>query len=241
LNLDPNLVEIIGRFEIMDEYESADDLCSPDDNGDNSEAEDGNGHDETEIQEISELENFAETLKCAQRIAVTHERERDKGRKRPHRYTKKSKRTRERQAKIGKDMQKKGFLSVASFFAHIRQKIANQDGTSETSAGSQAPSSGAEIIEVPGGSGENLEMEDGESGGSDEESEKDEEEEDEENDGNLHGTVSVSSSKRVQRLISSHSRHRKTYRLIPRLIQLAKKSPKCWWIFVPAGRPRTTV
>ncbi|KAJ7834149.1 hypothetical protein B0H14DRAFT_2591074 [Mycena olivaceomarginata] len=54
----PKPREIIGRFEIMDEYESADDLCSPDDNGDNSEAEDGNGDDETEIQEISELENL---------------------------------------------------------------------------------------------------------------------------------------------------------------------------------------
>jgi hypothetical protein len=241
LNLDPNLVEIIGRFEIMDEYESAGDLCSPDDNGDNSEAEDGNGDDETEIQEISELDIFAETLKHAQQIAVTHEREREKGRKQPHRYTKSSKRTRERRAKIGKDMQKKGFLSVPNFFAHIRQKIANKDRASETSAGSQAPSSGAEIVEeVPGGSGEDLEMDGGESGGSDAESEKDEEE-DNENDGYLHGTVSVSSSKRVQRLISSHSRHRKTYRLIPQLIQLAKKSLKCWWIFVPAGRPRTTV
>jgi hypothetical protein len=138
-------------------------------------------------------------------------------------------------------MQKKGFLLVASFFAHICQKIASQDGTSETSTGSQAPNSEAEIIEVPGGSAENLEMEDGESGGSNEESEKDEEEEDEENDGNLHGTVSVSSSKQVQRLISSHSQHRKTYRLIPQLIQPAKKSLKCWWIFVPAGHPRTTV
>ncbi|KAJ7307026.1 hypothetical protein DFH08DRAFT_1088679 [Mycena albidolilacea] len=160
----------------MDEYESADDLCSPDDNGDNSEAEDGNG------------EIFAETLKRAQQIAVTHEREREKGRKRPHRYTKNSKRTRERQAKIGKDMQKTGFLSVANFFAHIRQKIANKDGASETSARSQAPSSGAEIIEeVPGGSGEDLEMDSGESGGSDAESEKDEEE-DRENDEYLHGT-----------------------------------------------------
>jgi hypothetical protein len=50
----------------MDDYESANHLVSPDDNGDNSKAEEGNRDDETEIQEISELENFAKTLKCAQ-------------------------------------------------------------------------------------------------------------------------------------------------------------------------------
>ncbi|KAJ7859828.1 hypothetical protein B0H14DRAFT_2576992 [Mycena olivaceomarginata] len=106
-NVDPNLIEIIGRFEIMDDYESPDDLGSPEDSGDDSEDEEDHN---TEIQEISELEIFTETLKRAQKVAVARERELEKGRKRPHRYAGNSQRTRERHAKIRRDMQKKGFL-----------------------------------------------------------------------------------------------------------------------------------
>ncbi|KAF8207771.1 hypothetical protein K438DRAFT_1755188 [Mycena galopus ATCC 62051] len=197
-NLDPNLIEIIGRFEIMDEYETSGDLFSPEDIGDDD--EDHETEDDTEIQEISELEIFTETLKRAQEVAVAREREQEKGRKRPHIYTKNKKRTQERRAKFNRDMHAKGFLSVGAFFEHVKDKITKENSTFGV-AGPQAldrqPETPEQVSAVVGGVPE-------EQRGSVEEKEEEEEEEEEgetenDRDNDLRGTVSVSSSKRGQK------------------------------------------
>ncbi|KAJ6583709.1 hypothetical protein B0H10DRAFT_1962056 [Mycena sp. CBHHK59/15] len=125
----------------MDEYDPADCSDLPGDPGDDSDEDDG--ADDTEIQEISQLELFVETLKRAQEIAVTRERELEKQRKRPHKYTGNSKRTKERQRKINRDMKAKGFLSVAAFFGHIKNKISNRGSPSAPSPSElEVPNSG---------------------------------------------------------------------------------------------------
>ncbi|KAJ7803677.1 hypothetical protein B0H14DRAFT_2613126 [Mycena olivaceomarginata] len=121
--IDPNLIEIIGRFDIMDD---SDPLDSSGGAGDD---EDEEMEDETEIQEISELNLFSDTLRRAQEIAIARERENQSGNKRPHRYTGNSQRTKRRQAKINRDMAAKGFLSVGAFFTHVRNKISTRTPT----------------------------------------------------------------------------------------------------------------
>lgn len=128
-DIDPNLIEIIGRFEIMDDYEDPDQLGSPDEMAGDLEDDQ---EDETEIQELSKLENFTATLKRAQEIAVAREREKEKGRKRPRKYTGNSQRTRERRAKINRDMQAQGFLSIGAFWAHLKDKVSKKSSTPET-------------------------------------------------------------------------------------------------------------
>jgi hypothetical protein len=172
----------------MDDYESPDDLGSPEDSGDDSEDEEDHN---TEIQEISELEIFTETLKRAQKVAVARERELEKGRKRPHRYTGNSQRTRERHAKIRRDMQKKGFLSVGDFFSHIRDKIAKRDTAGQV--GGQLDSE----VENLGGAQDRADILGAEDGSNRVSASESEEEEDMENDENhdLHRTVSADSFK----------------------------------------------
>ncbi|KAJ7686874.1 hypothetical protein B0H14DRAFT_3673806 [Mycena olivaceomarginata] len=73
--------------------------------------------DETEIQDLLVLEKFSATLLRAQQIAVAKEQELEKSRS-PRTYTKNSKRTNERNQKHFRDLQAKGFASVANFFSH---------------------------------------------------------------------------------------------------------------------------
>ncbi|KAJ7790955.1 hypothetical protein B0H14DRAFT_2625485 [Mycena olivaceomarginata] len=129
--LDPDLIEIIGRFEMMDEDPS--DGLAPEPPEDMS-SDDEDEADETEIQDLSVLEKFSATLLRAQQIAVAKERELEKSRKRPRTYTKNSKRTNERNR--FRDLQAKGFASVANFFSHVRDTISKRPRTEETTVDS---------------------------------------------------------------------------------------------------------
>ncbi|KAJ6547842.1 hypothetical protein B0H10DRAFT_1969480 [Mycena sp. CBHHK59/15] len=122
-DIDPNLIEIIGRFEIMDEYDPADCSDLPGDPGDDSDEDDG--ADDTEIQEISQLELFVETLKRAQEIAVTRDGK-------DHTSIPGTQRE-PRRGRGRSDMKVKGFLSVAAFFGHIKNKISNRGSPSAPS------------------------------------------------------------------------------------------------------------
>ncbi|KAJ7328755.1 hypothetical protein DFH08DRAFT_815528 [Mycena albidolilacea] len=99
-DIDPNLIEIIGCFEIIDDYEGPNQLGSPNEMADDQEDDQ---EDDTEIQELSKLKNFAATLKHAQETAMAQEQENEKGWKRPRKYTGNSWRTREQQAKINQN------------------------------------------------------------------------------------------------------------------------------------------
>ncbi|KAF8145310.1 hypothetical protein K438DRAFT_1991947 [Mycena galopus ATCC 62051] len=165
-NLDPNLIEIIEEI------------------GDDD--EDHETEDDTEIQEISELEIFTETLKRAQEVAVAREREQEKGRKRPHIYTKNKEKTQERRAKFNRDMHAKGFLSVGAFFEHVKDKITKENSTSGV-AGPQAldcqPETPEQVSAVVGG------MPEEQSGSVEEKEEEEEGETENDRDNDLRGTA----------------------------------------------------
>lgn len=106
---DPNLVEIIGRFDDLEN--DFPDLYAP------AEAdEEGEEDDDTEIQEISALEHFTETLQKAQQAATAAEREREKGNKRPRQYDGTSKKSRRRYDQTRRELGKKGFISVTDYW-----------------------------------------------------------------------------------------------------------------------------
>ncbi|KAF7361462.1 RNF220 domain-containing protein [Mycena sanguinolenta] len=157
-DIDPSLIEIIGRFEIIDDYDDLGALEMEDDCEDDRE-------DETEIQELSELENFTAVLKRAQEIAVAREREKEKGRKRARHYTGNSRRTQERRAKINRDMRAKGFLSVGAFLTHVRQKVSKNKNMPETAI-SESHEEQSMGEETPGGLvDEDVQVDDDESEG----------------------------------------------------------------------------
>ncbi|KAJ7809829.1 hypothetical protein B0H13DRAFT_1927731 [Mycena leptocephala] len=158
-DIDPNLIEIIGRFDMIDDF-------APESLEIDSDDEDA-CEDETEIQEITELEMFTSTLKHAQEIAVAREREQEMGRKRPHRYGKNSKGTQERRAKIT---------------GTCARKITKRDSATE-SAAPGAPSSQPQTSGSVPEDGESLPDNQGaqDAGGHTSESEE-EEEENSEND-----------------------------------------------------------
>ncbi|KAJ7801881.1 hypothetical protein B0H14DRAFT_2614909 [Mycena olivaceomarginata] len=137
--LDPDLIEIIGRFEMMDEDPS--DGLAPEPHEDLS-SDDEDEADETEIQDLSVLERFSATLLRAQQIAVAKEQELEKSRKHPRTYTKNSKRTNERNRKRFCDLQAKGFASVAKFFPMC--------ATQSASAPAQRKPQWIAILSVPG-------------------------------------------------------------------------------------------
>ena len=73
-----------------------------------------------EIVEQSALDHFNAVLQKAQELAAKAERENP--RKRPRKYTGKSKRTLKRRKTFQEDLAKKGFLSVFDFIAHMEEK-----------------------------------------------------------------------------------------------------------------------
>jgi hypothetical protein len=73
--------------------------------------------DNTEIEKISDLDRFSQVLAEAQRIAVEVEDQRLKENNRPKQYLGNSARTKRRQRQIGKDLEKKGYHSIKTWFA----------------------------------------------------------------------------------------------------------------------------
>jgi hypothetical protein len=108
LVFDPDLVEIIGQFDDLEN--DFPDLYDP------AESDDEGEVDNTKIQEISTLEHFAETLQKAQLAAAEAQRERENRNKRPQRYNGASKRTRRRHDLNRQELEKKGFISVKDFW-----------------------------------------------------------------------------------------------------------------------------
>ena len=74
-------------------------------------------YDDLEIVEQSALDHFNTVLQKAQSLAAKAERE--KSRKRPRRYTGKSKRTLKQHKKCQEDLAKQGYLPVFEFMAHV--------------------------------------------------------------------------------------------------------------------------
>ena len=87
------------------------------DNEDDISESDSDDGDETsdEIQEITALEHFASMLQKAHDLAVTAERAREKGRKRPKIYVGNSVRTKEWCLQRGWELAAKGFHSVKAW------------------------------------------------------------------------------------------------------------------------------
>ena len=113
---DPELTEIIGRFACMEE-----DGFDTESEGVDSEDEEGDGElaAGTEIREDSNLQLFASTLQRAHDAATAAERERQRGNKRPRTYSGHSKRTLRRHELNQKELEKKGYTSVKSWFAKM--------------------------------------------------------------------------------------------------------------------------
>lgn len=78
------------------------------------------GDDYTEIQELSDLEQFSKILAEAQQAAVEAENERLKGHNRPKHYFRNSARTKRRQKRVRKDLEKQGYHSIKSWFAKAK-------------------------------------------------------------------------------------------------------------------------
>lgn len=119
---DPNLIEIIGRFDDLEN--DFPDLYGP------AETDEEDEQDDTEIQEISVLEHFTEVLQKAQQAATAAEREREKSNKRPHQYDGTSKRSRRRHDLTRRELGKQGFISVTDFWA--RKKKAEPESVPQT-------------------------------------------------------------------------------------------------------------
>jgi hypothetical protein len=107
--IDQELLEITGHFVFLQEDELPE--WGPED-VDTEDEPDSEEAPETDIQEESALQKFAETLQRAHDSAAAAEREREKGKKRPKRYFGNSKRTRRRHNLEGRELEKKGYLSI---------------------------------------------------------------------------------------------------------------------------------
>lgn len=77
-------------------------------------------HNYSEIQLLSDLEQFAKILAEAQQTAVKAEDERLKDNSRPKHYLKNSARSKRRYNRIRKDLEKQGYLSVKAWFAKAK-------------------------------------------------------------------------------------------------------------------------
>jgi hypothetical protein len=75
-----------------------------------------------EIQELTELEVFTQTLQKAHDAATAAEHEHRKGNKQPKRYLGNSKRTQCRHEHNRKQLEKKGFTSVIHWISETRKE-----------------------------------------------------------------------------------------------------------------------
>ncbi|KIJ89404.1 hypothetical protein K443DRAFT_16164 [Laccaria amethystina LaAM-08-1] len=91
----------------------------------------------SEIEELSDLEQFSRILSEAQRIAVEAEDERLNENRRPKKYLKNSVRTKQRHKRIGKNLEKQGYLSIRTWFA--KAKVAEGEA-SEVARGQNSES-----------------------------------------------------------------------------------------------------
>jgi hypothetical protein len=94
-----------------------------------------------EISEVSALEEFANTLAEAQRVAVEAEDKRLKEYNRPKHYLGNSARQKRRQRQIGRELQAKGYRSVKEWFSKRKentdeaQEPEDHEGSDERSLG----------------------------------------------------------------------------------------------------------
>ena len=128
---DPDIVEIISEFVRIQEddftgYASDPDLEDDEDDFDPL----------IEIQELTELEVFSQTLQKAHDAAADAQREYQKGNKRPKRYPGNSKRTRRRHEHDRKELEKKGFPSVIHWLSATRKD--NDESASAERSSSRA-------------------------------------------------------------------------------------------------------
>ena len=114
-----------GSAMVDDEVESS---------GSDSESEvEGEDKDkEQEIQEISALEHFSDTLQKAHDLALAAERERERGKKRPKKFNKNSNRTKRRCRQKGHELAAKGFHSVKEWFTQLERPPMSKSPANDT-------------------------------------------------------------------------------------------------------------
>ena len=114
---DPEIVEIINEFVHIQDSEDSVPGYDPELEDDEDEEDRDNPDPSIEIQELTDLEAFTQTLQKAHDAATATERDHQKGNKRPRRYLRNSKRSRCRHEANRKELEKKGFTSVIQWFS----------------------------------------------------------------------------------------------------------------------------
>lgn len=134
---DPEIVEIINEFVHIQE----DGFIGYDPELEDDELEDDEDDPDPliEIQELTDLEVFTQTLQKAHDAATAAEHERQKGNKRPKRYLGNSKRTRRRHKLNQKELEKKGFTSVIQWLSAAQKEKRDGSVSAECSSSQAEP------------------------------------------------------------------------------------------------------
>ena len=92
---------------------------------------------EQEIQEISALEHFSDTLQKAHDLALAVERERERGRKRLKKYIKNSNRTKRWCRQKGREFTAKGFHFIKEWFTQLERPPMSESPANDTVTGTE--------------------------------------------------------------------------------------------------------